>query len=103
MKHKLLLFATLLLLGIQTFAQTGVAINTTGNDPDTSAMLDVRSTTKGLLIPRMTEAQRAAIAAQELPLLTKVQAYIGTTVLNQTMEVGKITLHEIAKIWQRKI
>ncbi|NCC73686.1 MAG: hypothetical protein EOM06_09845, partial [Sphingobacteriia bacterium] len=62
MKRKLLLFATLLLLGIQTFAQTGVAINTTGNDPDTSAMLDVSSNTKGLLIPRMTQAQRTAIA-----------------------------------------
>ncbi len=58
MKRTLLLFAILLLLGIQTFAQTGVAINKTGNDPDTSAMLDVSSTEKGLLIPRMTEAQR---------------------------------------------
>ncbi|MCF8366551.1 MAG: DUF1566 domain-containing protein [Bacteroidales bacterium] len=69
MKRTLLLFATLLLLGIQSYAQTGVAINNTGNDPDTSAMLDVSSTTKGLLIPRMTEAQRTAIALPAKGLL----------------------------------
>lgn len=61
MKRTLLLFATALLLGIQSYAQTGVAINTTGNEPDNSAMLDVSSTEKGMLIPRMTEAQRTAI------------------------------------------
>jgi len=69
MKRKLLLFATFLLLGIQTYAQTGVAINTTGNDPDTSAMLDVSSTEKGILIPRMTEADRTAIASPANGLL----------------------------------
>ncbi|MCF8347911.1 MAG: hypothetical protein K9G61_03780 [Bacteroidales bacterium] len=52
---KLLLFviATALLLSSQSYAQTGVAINTTGNDPDNSAMLDVSSTDKGILIPRV--------------------------------------------------
>ncbi len=44
-----------------SFAQ--VAINTTGASADPSAILDVSSTTKGLLIPRMTTAQRTAIAA----------------------------------------
>ncbi len=61
MKHTLLLFATALLLGIQNYAQTGVAINPTGAEADSSAMLDVSSTTKGLLVPRMNEAQRTAI------------------------------------------
>jgi len=69
MKRTLLLFAIALLFSIQTYAQTGVAINTTGNDPDTSAMLDVSSTTKGLLIPRMTQAQRTAIALPAKGLL----------------------------------
>jgi len=69
MKRTLLLFATALLLGIQSYAQTGVAINTTGNEPDTSAMLDVSSTEKGFLIPRMTEAQRTAIALPAKGLL----------------------------------
>src|SRR5690242_15667557 len=39
-----------------------VAINADGSAPNTNAMLDVKSTTKGLLIPRMTTAQRTAIA-----------------------------------------
>jgi len=69
MKLTLLLFATVLLLGIQTFAQTGVAINTNGADSDNSAMLDVSSTEKGILIPRMTEAQRTAIALPAKGLL----------------------------------
>lgn len=73
MKNPLLLFVTMLLLGIQSYAQTGVSINTSGAEPDTSAMLDVSSTVKGLLVPRMTQAQRTAIATQKLPLLNKAK------------------------------
>lgn len=39
-----------------------VAINTDGSLPDNSAMLDVKSSTKGMLAPRMTQTQRIAIA-----------------------------------------
>jgi len=39
-----------------------VAINTDGTEAHSSALLDVKSTAKGLLIPRMTAAQRAAIS-----------------------------------------
>lgn len=39
-----------------------VAINATGAAPNASAMLDITSTTGGILIPRMTTAQRTAIA-----------------------------------------
>jgi hypothetical protein len=63
MKSKL--FFLILILAIashQSFSQS-VAINTTGNPPHASAILDVSSTTKGLLVPRMTTAQRNAIAA----------------------------------------
>lgn len=49
----------LFLLTVSTYAQVG--IGTLGPDP--SAMLDVVSTTKGMLTPRMTSAQRIAIAA----------------------------------------
>jgi hypothetical protein len=45
-----------------TMAQ-GVAINNNNAVPNNSAMLDVQSTTKGMLIPRMTTAQRTAIAS----------------------------------------
>jgi len=57
------------IINIKTFAQQGVSINTAGNPPDNSAMLDVSSLTKGLLIPRMTEAQKNAIAAPATGLL----------------------------------
>jgi hypothetical protein len=45
---------------VQSFAQMG--INSTGTPPANNAMLDISSTTKGLLIPRMTTAQRTALA-----------------------------------------
>ncbi|NTW32330.1 MAG: fibronectin type III domain-containing protein [Bacteroidetes bacterium] len=41
----------------------GAAINTTGTAADNSAMLDVSSTTQGVLISRMTTAQRDAIGS----------------------------------------
>lgn len=38
-----------------------IAINALGSLPDTSAMLDVSSTNKGFLTPRVTTVQRNAI------------------------------------------
>lgn len=46
-----------------------VAINNTAATADPSAILDVNSSTKGMLIPRMTEAQRIAIASPATGLL----------------------------------
>lgn len=46
-----------------------LSINTTGVQADTSAILDVNSTTKGLLIPRMTAAQKNAIVTPATGLL----------------------------------
>lgn len=40
-----------------------VAINADGSAPDGSAMLDITSTTQGMLIPRMTQTQRNAIGS----------------------------------------
>jgi hypothetical protein len=40
-----------------------IGVNATGAIPHPSAMLDVSSTTKGMLIPRMTAAQRIAISS----------------------------------------
>lgn len=52
------------LAGSSLLAQTNnVAINNNGAAPNAFAILDVQSTQKGVLIPRMTEAQRNAIAA----------------------------------------
>lgn len=46
-----------------------VSINSNGAVADTSAMLDVKSTTKGLLIPRMTAAEKNAIFTPATGLL----------------------------------
>jgi len=62
-----ILTTVLVLLSLGLFAQVGV--NTDGSSPDGSAMLDVKSTTKGMLIPRMDSAQRVAIAAPATGLL----------------------------------
>ncbi len=61
---KKLIYLAILIIGtlIQFEARTqGVAINNDNSAPDASAMLDVKSTTKGMLAPRMTQAQRNAI------------------------------------------
>jgi hypothetical protein len=58
------LFTTILLLiTFQKYIIAQVGINTTGVAPQTSAMLDVSSSNKGFLPPRMTTAQRIAIDA----------------------------------------
>ena len=56
----------ILLLGflfVQPSLKAQVAINTDGTQPDPSAMLDVKSTSKGLLVPRVTTTQRTAFVA----------------------------------------
>ena len=60
--------ATLTITAIKVSAQ-GIAVNTTGNKADTSAMLDVSSVTKGLLAPRMSAAQKNAIVTPATGLL----------------------------------
>ena len=50
----------LLLCTINTQAQVG--INEDNSQPDASALLDVKSSDKGILIPRMSPAQRLAIS-----------------------------------------
>lgn len=52
---------------INAYAQNSIGIGTTA--PNSSAALDITSTTKGLLIPRVTSAQRTAIAAPATGLL----------------------------------
>jgi uncharacterized protein (TIGR02145 family) len=67
MKKVSLILSTFLLFGCIAKAQ--VSINTDGSQPDNSAMLDVKSTTKGLLIPRMTTSQRNEISSPLAGLL----------------------------------
>src|SRR5258705_13846147 len=67
MKFSLLLSLSLLL---NHFSQAqSFAINTDGSTANNSAILDVKSTTKGILIPRMDSAQRATMATPATGLL----------------------------------
>jgi len=59
----------LLFLAIVMTAHTQVSINNDGSLPDNSSMLDVKSTVKGMLVPRMNTAQRDAIASPATGLL----------------------------------
>ena len=65
---KLSFFCVLLFLN-SSFIFSQVTINTDGSPPDSSSMLDVKSTSKGFLPPRMTSNQRAAIASPAAGLL----------------------------------
>jgi hypothetical protein len=52
-----------------TIAQVGISGGVGDSDPDPSAMLDIKSTDKGVLVPRMTSTQRMAIASPATGLL----------------------------------
>jgi len=65
--RKILLSTIAMLACFVSMAQ--VAINTDGSLPDNSAMLDVNSTDKGMLIPRMTSVQRDEIISPATGLL----------------------------------
>jgi hypothetical protein len=73
-KHYIYLFITkflllmFLLVENNLFGQ-GAAINETGTNADPSAILDVSSTNKGLLMPRMTESERDAIQSPAIGLM----------------------------------
>ncbi len=68
MKRIFLIAKFILFTGLAATAQN-VAINTDGSQPNASAMLDIKSNSKGLLIPRMTTAEKAAIASPANGLL----------------------------------
>lgn len=62
-------FILFLILFLPLIIQAQVGINDTGANPDPSAMLDISSTDKGLLAPRMNMAEREAITSPAIGLL----------------------------------
>jgi len=84
MKTKIYSLFAILTLSVTAWSQ-GVGINETGTNPDPSAILDVQSTTQGMLTPRMTEAQRTAIATPANGLLVyQTDATLGFYFYNGT-------------------
>ncbi|MCX6280305.1 MAG: hypothetical protein NT004_19750 [Bacteroidetes bacterium] len=67
MKNTLTFLMLFLLAGISGIAQVG--INADGTAPNNSAMLDIKSSSKGLLPPRMTTTQRNSIVSPAFGLL----------------------------------
>ena len=65
--NKVLAFIICLVFTVNIQAQVG--INSDNSNPDPSAMLDVKSTQKGMLIPRMTTSQRTSISNPATGLL----------------------------------
>lgn len=61
----LYLFVPIFILCFNSFSQVGIGTTT----PSASSILDIESTTQGILTPRMTSAQRAAIASPAIGLL----------------------------------
>ncbi|MEK7255947.1 MAG: hypothetical protein AAB316_14445, partial [Bacteroidota bacterium] len=53
----------------QSYIEQSLSVNGTGGAADASALLDVSATDKGVLVPRMTTAQRNAIASPATGLL----------------------------------
>ena len=70
MKYSTLNFLLVLIFNCFYFLLNAqVGINTDNSTPDASALLDIKSTDKGLLIPRMSSAQRTAISSPATGLM----------------------------------
>ncbi|MDA9290018.1 fibronectin type III domain-containing protein [Polaribacter sp.] len=90
MKHFFTLLAAVVLTA-STYAQVGIGTTT----PDASSALDITSTTKGLLIPRMTTAQRNLISSPVTGLMIHntdngaIETYTATTDSWFTLGMGQ--------------
>jgi hypothetical protein len=69
MKSKIIAaFVITSLFAVKSNAQS-LAVNTDGSTANASALMDIKSTNKGMLIPRMSKAQKALIASPATGLL----------------------------------
>ncbi len=91
MKSKIHVTILMCAISILSFAQIGIGTTS----PDGSAVLDMTSTTQGVLIPRMTTTQRAAITTPAIGLqvydtdTSSIWSYNGASWVNGTGGPGK--------------
>ena len=109
-KVKLLLIAIVMIASYSLVAQ--ISINTDGTDPNASAMLDVKSSDKGLLQPRMTESQMNAITSPAAGLMVyctncvpmSIRVYNGNHWVNANgipdLEDGEVFNPATGEIWK---
>lgn len=73
-KHQVLTLIVLLFFSLNYISGQSVGINSDGSSPEASAMLEVKSTDKGLLIPRTdtTTVNAAGTPANGLMIYTPI-------------------------------
>lgn len=112
-----ILLLTLLLSTSYTGVSQNVLFNTNGGTPDPSAILEMRSTEQGVLVPRMLEGQRLSILSPAEGLLVYQRNGLvgfyyyngigwdtigGSTVVNNISNVTNVTSSGIAVIRDEK-
>ncbi|HET6721719.1 MAG TPA: hypothetical protein VFH07_03170, partial [Chitinophagaceae bacterium] len=66
---KKFIYLLIIIFYVNSINAQNVAVNTDGSAAHSSALLDIKSTNKGMLVPRMTTAQRTVIASPAAGLL----------------------------------
>lgn len=95
-------FLLLVILIPSVILAQSVSINTDGSQPDNTAMLDVKSSSKGLLIPRLTTAQRTGIASPAIGLTVfDTDTYSNWIFRGDIMGNWVESLHSLDKHWNR--
>ena len=110
MKKLIFTIAMVVIAAANLTAQDGVAINATGAAADPSAMLDVSSSNKGILIPRLTQAERLSITGPARGLMVYqidnnagFWYYDGTTWLQFGDNLGNHTAADSLNMTNNKI
>ena len=79
-----------------------VSINTDGSQPDNTAILDIKSNSKGLLIPRLTTAERTGIVSPAIGLTVfDTDTYSNWIFRGDVMGNWVESLHSLDKHWNR--
>jgi hypothetical protein len=94
-------FLLVIIFPSMLFAQS-VSINTDGSQPDNTAILDIKSNSKGLLIPRLTTAQRTGIVSPAIGLTVFDTDTYSTWIFRGDVYGNWVeVLHSLDRHWNR--